>query len=85
MFLIGGTTEWLINNILERLKIVIVLKRLKNPQTFFFWRLVMAYCEGMLSIYMFYAMQGGLFLSIPTGIYSFGFQEMDKISYKFWK
>lgn len=47
----------------------------------------MAYCEGMLSIYMFYAMQEGLFqyLSIPTGIYSFGFQEMDKISYKFWK
>ena len=43
----------------------------------------MAYCEGMLSIYMFYAMQEGLFLSIPTGIYSFGFQEMDKISYKF--
>ena len=85
MFLIGGTTEWVINNILERLKIVIVLKRLQNPQTFFFWRLVMAYCEGMLSIYMFYAMQEGLFLSIPTGIYSFGFQEMDKISYKFWK
>ena len=45
----------------------------------------MAYCEGMLSIYMFYAMQEGLFLSIPTGIHSFGFQEMDKISYKFWK
>ena len=85
MFLIGGTTEWLINNILERLKIVIVLKRLKKLKLFFFWRLVMAYCEGMLSIYMFYAMQGGLFLSIPTGIYSFGFQEMDKISYKFWK
>lgn len=85
MFLIGGTTEWLINNILERLKIVIVLKRLKKLKLFFFWRLVMAYCEGMLSIYMFYAMQEGLFLSIPTGIYSFGFQEMDNISYKFLK